>query len=72
MTTPPSPLASLLVQIEAAAAAIAAAERQVAEHTDRRDELIRSALRTELRRADIAAAAGLREARLYQIRDGRR
>lgn len=45
---------------------------EIGKLTDRRDELIRAALKTELRRADIAAAAGVREARLYQIRDGRR
>lgn len=55
----------LLTDIEDAVAAIAA-------HTARRDELIRAALRTELPRGDIAAAAKLKPARLYQIRDGRR
>jgi hypothetical protein len=58
--------------IAAEAAAIAEAEQIAAEHTARRDELIRAALRTELPRAEIAAAAGVKEARLYQIRDGRR
>lgn len=43
-----------------------------ARHTARRDELIRAAMRTELPRAAIAAAAGVKEARLYQIRDRRR
>lgn len=38
----------------------------------RRDELVRAALKTELRRDDIAAAARVTTARLYQIRDGRR
>ncbi|WP_018214728.1 hypothetical protein [Salinispora vitiensis] len=38
----------------------------------RRDELVRSGLQTELRRDDIAAAARVTRARLYQIRDGRR
>lgn len=65
--------ANLLVQIEDAAAAIADTEKRLAEQVAHRDELIRQALKTELRRADIAAAAGLKgEARLYQIRDGRR
>jgi hypothetical protein len=64
--------ANLLVQIEETAAAITATEKRLAEQVAERDELIRAALRTELRRADIAAAAGVKEARLYQIRDGRR
>lgn len=38
---------------------------------DERDELVRAALRTELRRVDISDAAGVTEPRLYQIRDGR-
>lgn len=38
----------------------------------RRDELVRAAMKTELRRDDIATAARLTTARLYQIRDGRR
>lgn len=62
----------LLNEIAEAAAAISTFEAKVAEYTADRDELIRKALRTELRRADIAAAAGVKEARLYQIRDGRR
>lgn len=62
----------LLDDIAAAAAAIETFQGKVSEYTDDRDELIRAALRTELRRADIAAAAGVKEARLYQIRDGRR
>jgi hypothetical protein len=62
----------LVEDIADEAAAIEAAERAIAEHTARRDELIRAALRTELPRAAIAAAAGVKEARLYQIRDGRR
>jgi hypothetical protein len=52
--------------------AIEAAKRAIIEHTARRDEKIRAALKTELRRADIAAAAGLKPARLYQIQDVRR
>jgi hypothetical protein len=63
---------NLLSLIDAEAGAIVAAEKEVAERTARRDELIRAALRTELPRAAIASAAGVKEARLYQIRDGRR
>jgi hypothetical protein len=62
----------LLDDIADEAAAIEAATRVVAEATARRDEIIRAALRTELPRAAIARAADLKEARLYQIRDGRR
>lgn len=62
----------LLNEIAEAAAAIETFEGKVYEYTAERDELIRAALKTELRRADIAAAAGVKEARLYQIRDGRR
>jgi len=41
--------------------------------TARREVLVRTAMRRhELRRDDIAAAAGVTPARLYQIRDGRR
>lgn len=64
--------ASLLDEIGNAAAEIRATESKLADLIQERDEAIRKALRTELRRADIAAAAGLKEARLYQIRDGRR
>jgi hypothetical protein len=63
---------NLLALIDAEAGQIEAAEKEIAERTERRDELIRAALRTELPRASIAAAAGVKEARLYQIRDGRR
>jgi len=63
---------TLIEDIADEAAAIAAAEKIVAERVVRRDELIRAALRTELPRAAIASAAGVKEARLYQIRDGRR
>lgn len=62
----------LLAQIEAKTAEIAAAEQRVKDLTGERDDLIRAALRTELRRDDIATAANLKPARLYQIRDRRR
>lgn len=63
-----------LLEMIADEEAAAQAARSIADkHTANRDELVRAALRTtELRRADIAAAAGIKEARLYQIRDGRR
>ncbi|MDT4989953.1 MAG: hypothetical protein QOI74_4047 [Micromonosporaceae bacterium] len=62
----------LLAEIEREAAAITKAEQALKGHTAARDHLIRSALGTELRRVDIARSAGVKEARLYQIRDGRR
>jgi hypothetical protein len=63
---------NLLALIDVEAGAIKAAQDEIAERTERRDELIRAALRTELPRSVIAEAAGVKEARLYQIRDGRR
>lgn len=64
--------ALLLEQIEDKAAKIRSMEAVLADLVGDRDNLIRQALKTELRRSDIAGAAGLKEARLYQIRDGRR
>ncbi len=52
--------------------AIATTAKEILERTHERDSLIRAAMKTELPRAKIAAAADLTEARLYQIRDGRR
>jgi hypothetical protein len=54
---------------------LAELERVAAERKrldDRRDELVRDAMRTDLPRADIAAAAGLTLGRLYQIQKGGR
>ncbi|WP_045740853.1 hypothetical protein [Actinoplanes rectilineatus] len=48
------------------------ARLRIAELTDQRDNLIQQLMDTGVPRARIANAAGLREARLYQIRDGRR
>lgn len=62
----------LLANLDDIATEIATLEDRHAELVTRRDELIRAALRTELPRADIAAAARVKPARLYQIRDGRR
>ncbi len=62
----------LLDDLAEAAAAITEAEQSIAERTERRDALIRRALKTELPRQAIADAAGVKPARLYQIRDGRR
>lgn len=44
----------------------------VTELDERRDELVRTLMGTSVARKRIADAAGLKEARLYQIRDGRR
>lgn len=44
----------------------------IREKTAERDSLIRAAMKTEIPRGKIAEAADLSEARLYQIRDGRR
>jgi hypothetical protein len=53
---------TLLEQIEDAT-------RAAQEHLERRDELIRAAMSgTELRRADIARAAGITIGRLHQIK----
>ncbi len=62
----------MLNDLADAAKAVEAHEARLAERIAGRDNLIRAALRTELPRAAIAAAAGVKEARLYQIRDGRR
>ncbi len=62
----------LLDDLASAAKVVAVAEAALAVRIADRDELIRAALRTELPRAAIASAAGVKEARLYQIRDGRR
>jgi len=68
--------AQLLVEIETVVAKLNEVRRQrdgeIAELTRERDELIRAAMRTELRRADIAGAAGVKVARLHQIRHGSR
>ena len=52
--------------------AMSVAALAITEKTAERDSLIRAAMNTGLPRAKIAAAAGVTEARLYQIRDGRR
>lgn len=64
--------ANLIALIGEAATAVEEAAQLVLERTAQRDELIRSALRTELPRGAIAEAANVQPARLYQIRDGRR
>lgn len=67
-----SAAAQMLVEIEEAEARRQHAESEAKRHAEARDKLIRAALRTELPRKMIAAAAGVKEPRLYQIRDGRR
>lgn len=51
---------------------IAKRAKLTAELDERRDELVRSLMKTSVARKRIAAAADLSEPRLYQIRDGRR
>ncbi len=64
----------LLDEIGDAARELASAKSAVMAAEEKRDELIRKAMRpgSELRPVDIATYAGLKVARLYQIRDGRR
>lgn len=62
----------LLDDIADTTRALDAARTDVVERETDRDDLIRRAMRSELRPKDIAAASGLKPARLYQIRDGRR
>lgn len=66
--------ARLLDEIADAVRELAAAKSAEEAAEEKRDELIRQAMRpgSELRPRDIAAAADLKPARLYQIRDGRR
>lgn len=61
-----------LDDIGTAAAVVRRAQDRLDQAVATRDELIRVALDTPARREDIAHAAGVKEARLYQIRDGRR
>lgn len=59
----------LLEELGDVAREIRDAEERARMLVARRDGLIRTALATELRRGDIAQAAGLNPSRLYQIRD---
>ena len=63
---------TFLEDIAAAAAEMVTAERDLATARDRRDDLIRAAMRTELPRDAIATAGRIKPARLYQIHYGRR
>lgn len=58
-----------LDDVTAELATIAAKQETLAE---RRGQLVRSLMATSVARSEIAAAARVKEARLYQIRDGRR
>lgn len=62
----------LIEDIEEKVTAIEAAKKQVADLIADRDKLIRAALRTELPRGEIAAAADVKLARLHQINHGTR
>ena len=64
--------AQILVDLEEVSADIDKLTERLNERIADRDKLVRKALGTELRRDDIATAARVKPARLYQIRDGRR
>jgi hypothetical protein len=61
-----------LAELAAVARDRAEAEKHLDHLEGRRDELVRALLQTRVPREDIAAAARVKPARLYQIRDGRR
>jgi hypothetical protein len=62
----------LLDQLDNITTAIRDAQERVDYLTDDRDRIIRGLMGTEVPREHIATVAGLKVARLYQIRDGRR
>jgi hypothetical protein len=60
----------LLASLISVVAERAELERRSAQLEQRRDELVSALMQTRTPRETIAAAAGLKVARLYQIRDG--
>lgn len=71
--TDPSFVLDVEIGPEEMLASIESAARRAAQAISERDALICAAMaRTDMPRADLAAAAGVTEARLYQIRDHRR
>jgi hypothetical protein len=46
--------------------------RELAKVDARRDQLVRELMRSDVNRGRVEKASGLKIARLYQIRDGRR
>jgi len=62
----------VLADLEETAAELRRAAEAVEALTAKRDQMVRTLMTTAVSRKTIAEAAGLKEARLYQIRDGRR
>ena len=62
----------LLTELAATRDELATAEERVTEIQGRRDDIIRRALAASIRPKAVAEASGVKTARLYQIRDGRR
>ena len=64
--------AIMLAELDDVTAELAAIAAKQETLTERRSQLVRSLMATSVARNEIAAAARVKEARLYQIRDGRR
>lgn len=64
--------AHMLGELDDVTAELAGIAAKQADLTERRDQLVRSLMATSVGRDEIAAAARVKAARLYQIRDGRR
>jgi hypothetical protein len=64
--------ASMLAELDDVTAELAAMTSKHDTLTERRGQLVRSLMATSVARSEIAAAARVKEARLYQIRDKRR
>lgn len=64
--------AVMLGELDDVTAELASIATKQEELIERRDQLIRSLMETSVARDEIAAAARVKTARLYQIRDGRR
>lgn len=62
----------LLSELAATRDELAAAEERASTIQARRDDLIRRALAAKFRPVAVSEASGVKPARLYQIRDGRR
>ena len=62
----------VLANLADTAAELQRAADLVEKLTAQRDQMVRTLMFTAVSRKTIAEAAGLKEARLYQIRDGRR
>lgn len=62
----------MIAELEAVRDELADLTRRRDEAEARRDELVRALMKPGVARDRIVAAAGIKIARLYQIRDGRR